>query len=106
MTRGEGTGGIGHAGVARQMKNLATASPKVHGAAVTAAARIREPTLSPELIEAGGMMPNLRQAALSHIVEAQSRQRVSEMAGESKPFRVYHDEPASHPSIQALGYPE
>jgi hypothetical protein len=58
------------------MKGLTATSSKVSGTAITGSAWVGQPSISTELIKAGGMMPNLFEMALPDIFKVQRRYRL------------------------------
>src|SRR5712691_741117 len=73
----KGTDGIGGVRAPRQLKGLTAAAAEVHRPAVAAPAGLGHPGLAPEGVEAGPLLPDLRERAILHVVESEARKRVS-----------------------------
>src|SRR5262245_26497259 len=90
VVRGERTGGIGHGGVAGQMEGLAATAAEILGPAVAAPAWLGHPVFTAEGVECGRIGPDLAQRPVPDVVEADSRQRVGDVAGQHEPVRADH----------------
>src|SRR6187455_1522320 len=82
VLRGQRARGVGGGGVAGKVEGLAAAATKIDFPTLAALARLGHPSFASECSEGGGVMPDFVERALLHVVEAEARQGVGQMAGQ------------------------
>src|SRR4051794_10039984 len=69
MLRGQTARGVGRGGVAGEVKSLAATATEIELSTLAALAGLGHPSLTAEGRKRGGVVPNLVQRALLHVVE-------------------------------------
>jgi hypothetical protein len=101
--RSQRTGRVGSSGISSHQESLTAAASKVLGSAIASPAGLRHPLLPAELLKSFGLSPDPFDRVLANIVEVQSGNYVSCVAGQDLSGRLDDELPPTPTSHTGFG---